>query len=110
MPGPAVKAIDSGAIQARLAGVRDRVARAAGRAGRDPGSVRVVAVSKTFTTSETLLNLEAALKWLKDAGIDDPYEAPAKPELTIKTGTCTPQEATVQLVEYLAGRGLLPAI
>ncbi len=37
------------AIRARLAGVRDRVARAAGRAGRDPGSVRVVAVSKTFS-------------------------------------------------------------
>src|SRR5437667_5694953 len=43
-------------------------------------------------------------------GVDDPYEPPTKPELVIKTGACTPQEATVQLVEYLAGRGLLPAI
>jgi pyridoxal phosphate enzyme (YggS family) len=41
--------LDSAAIAARLTGVRDRVARAAGRAGRDPGSVRVVAVSKTFS-------------------------------------------------------------
>jgi pyridoxal phosphate enzyme (YggS family) len=41
--------LDSAAIRARLAGVRDRVARAAGRAGRDPGSVRIVAVSKTFS-------------------------------------------------------------
>ena len=41
--------IDSAALTARLASVRDRVARAAGRARRDPSSVRVVAVSKTFT-------------------------------------------------------------
>jgi pyridoxal phosphate enzyme (YggS family) len=41
--------IDSAAIQARLAGVRDRIASAAGRAGREPASVRLVAVSKTFT-------------------------------------------------------------
>jgi PLP dependent protein len=36
-------------IAARLADVRARIARAAGRAGRDPASVRLVAVSKTFT-------------------------------------------------------------
>jgi hypothetical protein len=41
--------IDSAALQGRLAGVRDRVARAAGRARRDPASIRIVAVSKTFT-------------------------------------------------------------
>lgn len=41
--------IDSAALTARLASVRDRVARAAGRARRDPSSVRIVAVSKTFT-------------------------------------------------------------
>jgi len=37
------------ALRARLADVRDRIARAAGRAGRDPSSVRLVAISKTFT-------------------------------------------------------------
>jgi pyridoxal phosphate enzyme (YggS family) len=41
--------IDSAALRARLASVRERVARAAGRARRDPSSVRIVAVSKTFT-------------------------------------------------------------
>jgi hypothetical protein len=41
--------VNSAALRARLASVRDRVARAAGRAGRDPASIRVVAVSKTFT-------------------------------------------------------------
>jgi PLP dependent protein len=35
-------------IAARLADVRARIARAAGRAGRDPASVRLIAVSKTF--------------------------------------------------------------
>ena len=40
---------DSSALEARLAGVRDRIARAAGRARRDPASIRLVAVSKTFT-------------------------------------------------------------
>ena len=36
-------------VAARLADVRARIARAAGRAGRDPASVTLVAVSKTFS-------------------------------------------------------------
>jgi len=40
--------IDRSALRARLADVRARIARAAGRAGRDPASIRLVAVSKTF--------------------------------------------------------------
>ena len=39
---------DSVALRARFADVRDRIARVAGRAGRDPASVRLIAVSKTF--------------------------------------------------------------
>jgi PLP dependent protein len=39
---------DSSAIQARLADVRARLARAADRAGRDPSSITLIAVSKTF--------------------------------------------------------------
>jgi PLP dependent protein len=38
---------DSAALRTRLAEVRARIARAAGRAGRDPASIRLVAVSKT---------------------------------------------------------------
>jgi uncharacterized pyridoxal phosphate-containing UPF0001 family protein len=41
--------IDSAALRARLDGVRERIARAAGRAGRDPATIRLVAVSKTFS-------------------------------------------------------------
>jgi len=40
---------DPAALAARLADVRDRIARAAGRAGRDPAEVRLVAISKTFS-------------------------------------------------------------
>src|SRR4030095_10732605 len=41
--------------------------------GLDPASTLVVAVSKTFTTIETLTNLDAALEWLREAGVADPY-------------------------------------
>jgi pyridoxal phosphate enzyme (YggS family) len=40
--------IDASALRGRLADVRARIARAAGRAGRDPATIRLVAVSKTF--------------------------------------------------------------
>lgn len=39
----------------------------------DPHSTLICAVSKTFTTSETLLNLRSALKWLEEAGVEDPF-------------------------------------
>ncbi len=41
MPDPAV-------LRARLADVRERIARAAARAGRDPSQIKLIAVSKTF--------------------------------------------------------------
>ena len=40
---------DPAALRARLTDVRDRIARAAGRVGRDPATVRLIAISKTFT-------------------------------------------------------------
>jgi pyridoxal phosphate enzyme (YggS family) len=41
--------VDSAALRGRLARVRERVARAADRARRDPAAIRLVAVSKTFS-------------------------------------------------------------
>ena len=41
--------------------------------GFDPASTLVMAVSKSFTTTETLTNLDAALEWLREAGVSDPY-------------------------------------
>jgi adenylylsulfate kinase len=41
-------------------------------------------------------------------GIDDPYEAPAKPELTIDATNTSPQQAAVLLLEYLEKQGIVP--
>lgn len=40
-------------------------------------------------------------------GVDDPYEAPVKPELTIDTGTTSTKEAVALLVNFLQDRGIL---
>jgi pyridoxal phosphate enzyme (YggS family) len=40
--------LDSAALRARLADVRERIARAARRARRNPAAIRLVAISKTF--------------------------------------------------------------
>jgi glucose-6-phosphate isomerase len=39
----------------------------------DPATTLVAIASKTFTTAETLRNAEAALAWLEEAGVEDPY-------------------------------------
>jgi glucose-6-phosphate isomerase len=39
----------------------------------DPATTLVVAASKTFSTGETLANLAAALEWLGEGGVEDPY-------------------------------------
>ncbi len=41
--------------------------------GLDPAATLVVGVSKTFTTVETLTNLDAALEWLREGGVKDPH-------------------------------------
>ncbi len=40
-------------------------------------------------------------------GVDDPYEAPLQPEITLDATATSPQEAAVQLMEYLEKQGLL---
>ena len=50
---------DDADIQARLAAIRDRIAAAANRAGRDPTAVHLLAVSKTFP-AEAVRALAAA--------------------------------------------------
>jgi len=42
-------------------------------AGFDPHATLLVIASKTFTTVETMLNARSALRWLEEAGVDDPY-------------------------------------
>ena len=56
----------------------------------DPATTLVVAVSKTFTTAETLANLDAALDWLREAGVADPHgrviAVTVMPEEAVATG------------------------
>jgi sulfate adenylyltransferase len=40
-------------------------------------------------------------------GIDDPYEAPRDPEITLDTVKYSPEETAVQIIDYLTERGFL---
>jgi adenylylsulfate kinase len=40
-------------------------------------------------------------------GVDDPYEPPLRPELTIDATGVSPQEAALRLLNFLEGRGIL---
>ena len=42
-------------------------------AGFDPASTLVVVASKTFTTTETMLNATSAVNWLQENGVEDPF-------------------------------------
>ena len=56
----------------------------------DPATTLIVAASKTFTTAETLANMKAALNWLREAGVDDPYgqviAVTARPDAALDAG------------------------
>jgi PLP dependent protein len=67
----------------RLADVRRRIARAAGRAGRDPATVRLVAVSKTFPAA---LVRDAAAAGQIDFGENKVQEALQKIDATPDLG------------------------
>lgn len=67
--------LDPSALAARLDTVRDRIARAAGRAGRDPSSIRLVAISKTFPAEYIRA---AAAAGQRDFGENKVQEALAK--------------------------------
>ena len=51
--------IDTAALRARLADIRSRIERAAGRGRRDPASIRLVAISKTFPADYVLALADA---------------------------------------------------
>jgi pyridoxal phosphate enzyme (YggS family) len=71
--------IDPAALRARLDDVRERIARAAGRAGRDPASIRLVAISKTFAADDVRA---AALAGQIDFGENKVQEALQKMSAT----------------------------
>ena len=66
---------DPAVLRARLADVRERIARAAARAGRDPSHVKLIAVSKTFSADAVRA---AAAEGQTDFGENKVQEAQGK--------------------------------
>jgi glucose-6-phosphate isomerase len=64
---------DGGRYDAAILSNVDGVAFEAAVAGFDPAATLVAVASKTFTTTETMLNARAALQWLEEGGVTDPY-------------------------------------
>ncbi|HMI40384.1 MAG TPA: glucose-6-phosphate isomerase [Sphingomicrobium sp.] len=56
----------------------------------DPATTLIVAASKTFTTYETLANVHAAIEWMSEAGVEDPYgriiAVTANPQAAVEFG------------------------
>jgi glucose-6-phosphate isomerase len=72
----------------------------------DPATTLVVVVSKTFTTVETMTNMEAALGWLRSAGVLDPegrlIAVTADPEAAVDAGM--DESRILQFSEGVGGR------
>jgi glucose-6-phosphate isomerase len=72
----------------------------------DPTETLVVVASKTFTTAETMANMNAALEWLREAGVDDPFgrviAVTAKPEAAVAAGV--DETRILQFSEGVGGR------
>ncbi|PZQ61279.1 MAG: glucose-6-phosphate isomerase [Sphingomonas taxi] len=56
----------------------------------DPAATLLVVASKTFTTTETMMNAESVIEWMSGAGVDDPYgrviAVTASPDKAIEWG------------------------
>lgn len=64
---------DESRYEARILSNVDGAALEEAVAGFDPMTTLLVVASKTFTTSETLLNARSALEWLEQGGVADPF-------------------------------------
>ncbi|MBV9882841.1 MAG: glucose-6-phosphate isomerase [Sphingomonadaceae bacterium] len=64
---------DGGRYEAAILSNVDGIAFEDAVAGFDPAATLVAIASKTFTTTETMLNARAALQWLEEGGVTDPY-------------------------------------
>ena len=84
------------------------------RAGMKPGEFIEVYVQVSLAEAERRdpkgLYKKARAGQLKNfTGIDDPYEAPEKPEILIETEKHKPDNSANVILEYLEGRGYLRA-
>lgn len=81
---------DAGRYQTEVVSNVDGAALEAAMSRLDPATTLLVIASKTFTTSETMLNAQSALAWLELGGVSDPYgrviALTASPERAIEFG------------------------
>lgn len=72
----------------------------------DPATTLIVVASKSFTTLETVKNLEAARAWMRAAGLDDPdgrvIAATANPEAAVAEGI--DETRVLQFADTVGGR------
>ena len=72
----------------------------------DPATTLIAVASKTFTTAETMANLNAALDWLRAAGVADPHgqviAITARPEAAVAAGV--DETRILQFSEGVGGR------
>lgn len=72
----------------------------------DPQATLVAVASKTFTTTETMLNAESALAWLAEGGVEDPYgrviALTASPDKAIEWGV--DETRVLPFAESVGGR------
>jgi glucose-6-phosphate isomerase len=84
----------------------DGAALARAMRGLDPATTGVIAVSKTFTTLETMTNLASALRWLGEGGVADPWSrvtaVTAAAPAAVKAGV--PRHAILDFAETVGGR------
>ena len=97
---------DGDGPQVRVVSNIDGEALARALAGLDPATTGLIAVSKTFTTLETLTNLESALAWLAAGGVADPWArvsaVTAAPARAHAAGV--PEAAILDFAETVGGR------
>lgn len=63
---------DSGRFDVAIVSNVDGAALAEALDGFDPAATLIAIASKTFTTTETLLNARSAIEWLAEGGVHDP--------------------------------------
>jgi len=72
----------------------------------DPATTLIVVASKSFTTLETITNLEAARAWLREADVEDPegrvIAITAKPDAALDQGI--DETRILQFAESVGGR------
>ena len=89
------------AMAARIAAIRERVTAAALRAERDPASVTIVGVSKTFPRAALDAAYAAGIRVFAESRVQEAKEKLASP---------LPAEATVHLIGQLQTNKVRPAV